>query len=50
MYRLLSGKFAAASSAAKGLIMTSLLKIYLIDPNDQEVKSDLTALYGRCQK
>jgi len=50
-FRLLNNLFPAASQAAKGLLMTAFIKIFLQQaPQDQNLKREVVGLFERFQK
>ncbi|KAG2494582.1 hypothetical protein HYH03_007348 [Edaphochlamys debaryana] len=49
-YRLLAAAFPAASQPAKGLLMTALLKIYLLDPSNAGMARDIRELFERYKR
>ncbi|PNW74645.1 hypothetical protein CHLRE_12g488850v5 [Chlamydomonas reinhardtii] len=49
-YRLLHGAFPAASQPTKGLLMTALLKIYLLEPTNATLSRDVRELFDRYKR
>ncbi|GFR46483.1 hypothetical protein Agub_g8060 [Astrephomene gubernaculifera] len=49
-YRLLHAAFPAASPPTKGLLMTALLKIYLLEPTNATLSRDVRELFERYKR
>eukprot|EP00798_Chlamydomonas_sp_ICE-L_P015244 gene15244-21326_t len=49
-FKLLYTQFPAASVQTKGLLLTSFIKIYLLDPHNQELKAEVDQLFERYKK
>mmetsp|Transcript_39785 Transcript_39785/g.88425 ORF Transcript_39785/g.88425 Transcript_39785/m.88425 type:complete len:1123 (+) Transcript_39785:142-3510(+) len=49
-FRLLHATFPPASQPTKGLLMTSFVKLYLLDPQNQALKRDVVGLFERYQR
>eukprot|EP00803_Ostreobium_quekettii_P002464 evm.model.scf_1061.2 EVM.evm.TU.scf_1061.2 scf_1061:6281-18352(+) len=50
LYQLLHARFAAASLSMKALLLSVYLKLMVMDPGDQELRSQVTAVFERYRK
>lgn len=50
LYQLLHARFAAASLSMKALLLSVYLKLMVMDPGNQELRSQVTAVFERYRK
>jgi hypothetical protein len=50
LFRLLNERFPAANPATKGLLMTAYMKLFLMDPGNQALRTAITANFTRYSK